>query len=92
LVSRGENAFPTASNRAAACGRIAFDDRRPVFCSRRQRTTGAVGALQETNSVSLCVPDARGRHVKKTRDVSKVQDEVGQETDRQGTSYGFKLA
>ena len=48
----------------------------------RHSTERAVGALQKTNSVSLCVSDARGRHVKETRHVSKVQDETRPEADR----------
>jgi hypothetical protein len=65
-----------ASNRAATCGRIAFDDRKSVSCPRRHSTT-TIGTLQKTNSVSLCVPDARGRNLKKAQHVSQVQNEVG---------------
>ena len=53
-----------------------------VFCRRRHSTTATIGALEKANSVSLCVPDARGRHLEETREVSEVQDETRPEADR----------
>jgi len=91
LVSRSNNELPSASDRAAVFGCIAFRGSKPVFCPRRHSRTATVGTLEKTNPVSLCVPDARGYHVQETRDVSQVQDEVGPESDQGAALDRIKL-
>ena len=46
---------------------------------------------EKTNPVSLCVPDARERHVKETREVSEVQDEISEEAPSQDLGRGMTL-
>ena len=71
------NELPKASASTAARGSIDRDNCERVHSRRLCTTERAIGALEKANRVSLCVPDARKCHVKATRDVSKVQDEVG---------------
>jgi hypothetical protein len=78
--SRVSNEFPKALHHAAARGIIDRDNRKCVHSARICAKERAVGALQKANAVSLRLPDARGRHVKETRDLSQVQNETRQET------------
>jgi len=71
------NELPKASASTAARGSIDHDNCEGVHSRRRCTTERAIGALEKANPVSICVPDARKCRVQGTRDVSKVQDEVG---------------
>jgi hypothetical protein len=71
------NELPKASASTDARGSVDPDNCELVHSRRLSTTERAIGALERANPVSLCVPDARKCHLKATRDVSKVQDEVG---------------
>ena len=88
---RVKNEVPSAIDHAAACGCITSNGCEFVFCSRRHCTEAKFCTSQKTNAVSLCVSNARGRHVKETRDLSQVQNEVGPEADPERIPDRFKL-
>ena len=77
------NELPKASASTAARGSIDRDNCERVHSRRLCTTERAIGALEKANPVSLCVPDARKCHVKETRDVSEVQDELSEEAPPQ---------
>jgi hypothetical protein len=68
--------LPKAFASNSARGGIDRDNCERVHSRRLGTTERAIGALEKTNPVKLCVPYARECHVKATWDVSKVQDEV----------------
>jgi hypothetical protein len=71
------NELPKASASTAARGSIDRDNCERVHSRRLCTTKRAIGALERANPVSLCVPDARKCHVKTSREVPKVQNEIG---------------
>jgi len=85
------NELPKASASTAARGSIDRNNCERVHSRRLRTTERAIGPLERSNPVSLCVPDARKCHVKETRDLSEVQDEVREEAPSQDPGRGMTL-